>query len=235
MMNPANSRRSLSIFFALAFVLVLFCACQTGKNPHAPTAEDLTPPLLRLAPGDVVEVTFPGATNFNAMHRIGPEGTITMPLVGQVDAAGKSAEELQSQLMKLYSTELKDTNVIVSVAGSGNVVYVDGAVLRPMKITLERPITALEAVEEAGGFTDTANRKKVTVIRYKGNENTVIELNLTFVHVTSFTSRRRFSGSRKFRPIAPGVLSETPALFLQSLTVAARAKRPSYLLYIGLQ
>jgi polysaccharide export outer membrane protein len=101
-----------------------------------------------------------------------------MPLVGQVDAAGKSAEELQSQLMKLYSTELKDTNVIVSVAGSGNVVYVDGAVLRPMKITLERPITALEAVEEAGGFTDTANRKKVTVIRYKGNENTVIELNL---------------------------------------------------------
>jgi polysaccharide export outer membrane protein len=178
MINQANSRRALGLCFALAFFLAIFCACKTGKPAHPPAAEDLNPPMLRLAPGDVVEVTFPGATNFNAMHRIGPEGTITMQLVGQVDAAGKTAEELQTQLIKLYATELKDTNIIVSVAGSGNVIYIDGAILRPGKITLERPLTALEAVEEAGGFTEAANRKKVTVIRYKGNQNTVIELNL---------------------------------------------------------
>ena len=177
MMNCANSRRAIGLCFALAFVLAFFCACQS-KPTHPPTAEDLTPPMLRLAPGDVIEVQFPGATNFNAMHRIGPEGTITMPLVGQVDAAGKSADELQTQLIKLYSTELKDTNIVVSIAGSGNVIYIDGAVLRPGKITLERPMTALEAVEEAGGFAETANRKKVTVIRYVGNTNTVKELNL---------------------------------------------------------
>jgi protein involved in polysaccharide export with SLBB domain len=177
MMNYANSRRAVGLCFALAFVLAIFCACQSAK-PHPPSAEDITPPMLRLAPNDVVEVTFPGATNFNSMHRIGPEGTIMMPLVGQVDAAGKSAEELQRELIKLYATELKDTNIIVSVAGSGNVIYIDGAILRPGKIVLERPLTALEAIEEAGGFAETANRKKVTVIRYKGNENTVIELNL---------------------------------------------------------
>ena len=83
-----------------------------------------------------------------------------MPLVGQVDAAGKSAEELQTQLIKLYATELKDTNIIVSVAGSGNVIYIDGAILRPGKIVPQRPLTALEAIEEAGGFAETANRKK---------------------------------------------------------------------------
>jgi protein involved in polysaccharide export with SLBB domain len=80
--------------------------------------------------------------------------------------------------MTLYSSELKDTNIIVSLAASGNIVYVDGAVLRPNKIILERPITALEAIEECGGFAETANKKKVTVVRYKGNTNTIIELNL---------------------------------------------------------
>ena len=179
MISLFNSRRVILGFLgslSLA-VLAIVSGCNTPPA-HPPTAEDLTPPLLTLAPGDVLEITFPGATNLTGMHRIGPEGTITMPLVGQVEAAGKTSEQLQNQLVGLYSGELKDTNVVVGIAGSGNVVYVDGAVLHPGKITLERPLTALEAVEEAGGFIETSNRKKVTVVRYKGNQNTVIELNL---------------------------------------------------------
>ena len=179
MMTSFNSRRViLSFLTSISVVLiVVFCGCATAPT-HPPTAEDLTPPLLTLAPGDVIEITFAGATNLTGMHRIGPEGTITMPLVGQIEAAGKTSEQLQNQLVGAYSGELRDTNIVVSIAGSGNVIYIDGAVLRPGKITLERPLTALEAVEEAGGFAETANRKKVTVIRYKGSANSVIELNL---------------------------------------------------------
>ncbi len=159
-------------------VFVLFLAACQSTPTHPPTAEDITPPILRLAPGDVLEITFPGATNLTGLHHIGPEGTITMPLVGQIEAGGKTAEELQGQLIGLYSSELKDTNIIVSVASSGNVVYIEGAILRPGKIIMERPITALEAVMEAGGFAEVANKRKVTVVRYKGNQNYVIELNL---------------------------------------------------------
>jgi polysaccharide biosynthesis/export protein len=166
-----------ALFAVLGGVLLLLCGCRsTPGNP--PTAEDIMPQMLRLAPGDVLDITFPGATNLSGMHRIGPEGTITMPLVGQIEAVGKSADQLQTQLIGLYSGELKDTNIIVSIAGSGNVVYIEGAIGRPGRIVMERPLTALEAIMEAGGFAETANKKKVTIIRYKGTENTTIEVNL---------------------------------------------------------
>jgi polysaccharide export outer membrane protein len=172
---PPRGFFALSAVFSLLFVL---CACQSTTPPHQFTAEDSQPPLLQLAPGDVIEITFPGATNLTGMRRIGPEGTITMPIVGQIEAGGKTAEQLQQELVTLYAGELRDTNVIVSIAGSGNVIYLEGAVLRPGKITMERPLTAFEAVMEAGGFAEIANKKKVTIIRYKGNENTNIVLNL---------------------------------------------------------
>jgi len=61
----------------------------------------------------VIEITFAGATNLTGMHRIGPEGTITMPLVGQIEAAGKTSEQLQNQLVGAYSGALRDTNIVV--------------------------------------------------------------------------------------------------------------------------
>jgi len=174
------SSRPLRLIGALASIftfVLLFSACQTPSG-HRPTAEDSVPPVLKLAPGDVIEVTFPGATNLSGIHRIGPEGGITLPLVGQIQAGGKTSEELQTQVVALYQNELKDSNVLVSIASSGNVVYVDGAVLRPGKIQLDRPLTALETVMECGGFQPVANQKKVTIIRYNGNNNKTIDLNL---------------------------------------------------------
>jgi polysaccharide export outer membrane protein len=196
MTTQSTSRRAAFYMFlvSLCSAVLILCACKSTPTVP-PTAEDLNPPLLQLAPGDVVDITFAGATNMSGMHRIGPEGTINMPLVGQVEASGKSTEQLQSHLMAQYVNELKDTNIIVSLVGSGNVVYIDGAILRPGKMMLERPLTALEAIEEAGGFAETANKKKVTIIRYKGLTNSVIHLNLepvlTGQHVPPFYLKPR--------------------------------------------
>lgn len=101
-----------------------------------------------------------------------------MPIVGQVQAAGKTAQELEKELVRLYENQLQDKQVIVTVAGSANVVYVMGSVARPGPVVLNRPLTALEAILEAGGFLETANMKKVTVLRYEGDRNVVYQLNL---------------------------------------------------------
>jgi polysaccharide export outer membrane protein len=138
----------------------------------------MVPVPLQLSAGDALEITFPGATNLSGIHRIGPDGMITMPLVGQVGAAGKTAQEVQADLMRLYSKELQDKEVIVGIVGSANLVYVTGSVGRPGRVELNRPMTALEAIMECGGFTETANRKKVTVVRYEGDHNTFYTLNL---------------------------------------------------------
>jgi polysaccharide export outer membrane protein len=167
------------LVFAFGCLLLFLGAvgCQTTPG-HVPTAEDQKPTPLYLSPGDSIEVTFPGATNLSGAHRIGPEGTITMPLVGQVQAAGKTAQELQADLVKLYGRELRQNEVIVGMIGSANTVWVSGAVLRPGRVQMDRPLTVLEAIMESGGFADSANRKKVLVIRYSGETNSTYTLNL---------------------------------------------------------
>lgn len=146
------------------------------------SAENMVPTVLLLSAGDVLDITFAGATNFNGSRRIGPEGAITMPIVGQVQASGKTAAELEAELEVLYAKELQDPELFVNLAGSANVIYVTGSVARPGRVTLDRPLTALEAILEAGGFTPDANLKKVTVIRYEGLDNTTYELDLAPVY-----------------------------------------------------
>lgn len=164
--------------FALAFGLVLFgAACQTPSTTPV-TAENTVAPRLVLSAGDTLEITFPGATTLSGTRRIGPEGAIAMPIVGQVQAAGKSAQELERELVRLYENQLQDKQVIVTVAGSANAIYVMGAVARPGRVVMDRPLTALEAILEAGGFLETSNMKKVTVMRYEGERNVVYQLNL---------------------------------------------------------
>ena len=146
------------------------------------TAENMVPTVLALAPGDVLDITFASATNMNAMRRVGPEGSITMPTIGQVQVAGKTVAQVEAELKDRYAKELQDPELFVNLAQSGNVIYVSGSVARPGRIVLERPLTALEAILEAGGFTPDANLKKVTVIRYEGEHNTTYELNLQPVY-----------------------------------------------------
>jgi polysaccharide export outer membrane protein len=131
-----------------------------------------------LSPGDLLEISFPGATNFSALRRVSPEGVITMPIVGQVPATGKTAAQFESDLEKLYAKELQDNDAMVTLVDSANLIYVMGAVSRPGRVLMNRPLTALEAILEAGGFSGSANMERVTIVRYIGDTNTLIHLNL---------------------------------------------------------
>ncbi len=164
--------------FAICSLLMLALTGCNSTHPRGMSPADLQPTLLLLTPGDVLDIKFPGASNLSGQFKIGPEGYLSMPLIGQVEAVGKTAQELQDQLVKLYEPQLKDKEIVVTLAQSANVVYVTGAVLRPGRVQMDRPLTALDAIMESGGFNlDQANMKKVTVIRYEGDQNTVFQLN----------------------------------------------------------
>ena len=87
-------------------------------------------------------------------------------MIGHVAAAGKTVEGLEQTLTNLYSSQLVMKEVNVTVESSIFSVYVTGAVLRPGRIDANRPVTALEAIMEAGGFDyNRSNMKEVTVTR----------------------------------------------------------------------
>jgi polysaccharide biosynthesis/export protein len=132
-----------------------------------------------LREGDILKISFPGSPNLNNVQQIRTDGRITLPLVGEIRAAGLTPGNLQQKLLDLYASQLSSKEVTVDVQSSSFPVYITGAVLRPGKIVSDHPITALEAMMEAGGPDYTkANLKNVSVIRQEGNQTKNYTLNL---------------------------------------------------------
>lgn len=160
----------------------LFTGCET--TPPTPpltgpagVAEPYTSTIL--GEGDTIRVAFEADTNLNTIAKIQLDGTVTLPLIGAVPAAGMTPEQLRADLMKRYEKLLSINELTVSVLSSTASVYVSGAVLKPGRIPMDRPMTALEAIMEAGGFDlRRAKLKEVVVIRKENGRQRHYTLNL---------------------------------------------------------
>lgn len=178
---------SRPVLFAIALAVVALASsgCSTTdqygdfKGIYDATNRPPNAESLLLREGDTLRITFPGAPNLNANPQIRRDGKINLSLVGEVLAAGITPAELEKQLVKLYADQLLNKEVNVSVESSSFPVFVTGAVLRPGRVNSQRPITALEAIMEAGGFDYTkANLKGVRVIRHNKDKVEHFDLNL---------------------------------------------------------
>lgn len=147
---------------------------QTNSPGSTASSED-----GRLHEGDVLQITFEGATNLNSVVKVQLDGNISLQQIGNVKAADKSLQELRLDLMERYKELLKFPELSVSLVSNAAVVYVSGAVLRPGRIAMERPLTALEAIMEAGGFNyDRAKSSAVTVLRTENGRQEHFTLDL---------------------------------------------------------
>jgi len=146
----------------------------TSAQPANPATSSIV-----LHEGDVVRITFPGSPNLNNVQPIRRDGKITLELAGEVNAAGLTPTALEKEIIRLCGPQLVTKEVVVSVESSTFPVFVTGAVVRPGKIMSDRPITALEAIMESGGFDySKANLKSVRVIRQEDGEMKNFKLNL---------------------------------------------------------
>jgi polysaccharide export outer membrane protein len=182
--HSPSGRRKVAAAASLALlgsVLLGFSGCQSSQ-PTPFTPEDRAPETsMKLSEGDLVRIVFPGATNLNMLQQIRRDGKMSLPLVGEVTAAGLTPDELEKEVLRLYEPQLLQKEVRVALDSSAYPVYVNGAVLRPGKIMLDRPMTALEAISEAGINHARANLKRVSVTRREGATLKHYELNLKAV------------------------------------------------------
>jgi protein involved in polysaccharide export with SLBB domain len=150
-------------------VILVTAGCQS-MSPKAETAST-PPPAMVLLPGDEVEISVFGVPDLNSNQRIRHDGKISAKLFGDIVAAGKTPAGLQDELIKLYASQIQ-VKAITVIARSSAAVYVTGAVGKPGKIDYLRPMTALEAIMEAGGFDQKAGarRGKVRVVRTEDNQ-----------------------------------------------------------------
>ena len=133
--------------------------------PAAPAATPAVPGYV-LNPGDMVRVSVWREEELNREALIQPDGSLSFPLVGQVQAAGRTAAAVQADIKSRIDRYIPDAVVTVELLeAKGNKVYVIGEVANPGEYQLGRPITVVQAISLAGGFTPYARRSKVRVLR----------------------------------------------------------------------
>lgn len=135
--------------------------------------------------GDELEISVFRHDDLSKKVRILPDGMIYYPLVGDIKAEGLSVNQLRDKLKEgllRYYVEPQVSVMVTSI--SSQKVFVLGEVNKPGAFLLDKPKTVIEAISEAGGFTDDAKIKNVLLIRggpSNPNPNyTVINLSKTF-------------------------------------------------------
>ena len=128
-------------------------------------------PSRHLAPGDELDLRFLLNPELNDTKLvIGPDGQVTVPLLGSVMAGGLTAPEFRTQLEKGYASKLRvsDLDVVVRTYGSSRI-FVGGEVKSPGVLALQGPTDVMQGVLMAGGFLNTARSSEVVVIRRRAD------------------------------------------------------------------
>jgi polysaccharide export outer membrane protein len=104
--------------------------------------------------------------DFTLPVAVRPDGKITMPLIGEVQAAGQSPLQFTATLKQLLAQFLNNPDVSVFVTEvRSKKFYIDGEMNRPGWFALVTPTSVLEALSRGGGFREFANTKKIRVLR----------------------------------------------------------------------
>jgi polysaccharide biosynthesis/export protein len=170
----------------LLFATVMFTGCASDSNGPI-FSDNPQPPVMtglsgenaapagrdadRFHVGDTVIVDFSGLSDPNSMPEINEtikeDGTISLPFIGNVVAAGKTPGQLQTAIQNAYVPKYY-LHLTVTVKSQARVYYVGGQVTKPGVQEYLGQTTVTKAIQAAGDFTDFANKSKVWLIRANG-------------------------------------------------------------------
>lgn len=168
-------------FFPILSLLLAACS-------SAPVAESIELPSIperpalldefRLGPHDVLrvdvhehpELSTPLTSNFVGV-KVGPDGKLSMALVGPVFVAGQTLDEARETITAAFAVYLKEPRIDLSLVEiASRRFYIYGEVNEPGAFVLDRPLTVYQALSFGGGFTNRANRDEIVLLRVEGDQ-----------------------------------------------------------------
>lgn len=185
--------RNMNISYVRVLILItliLLNGCSTIGNPPKSPEEAVSPGSgevpkevqineFILGPGDKIEVLVYRYSDLQRTIQIDNSGKITYPLVGDIQAGGISIFQLRDKIKEGLSKYFIDPEVSVGVVAiQSQKVVVLGEVNNPGLFSLELPLTSIEALSKAGGFTHNAKKENVLLIRGGLKKPELIVLNI---------------------------------------------------------
>ena len=155
--------------WSLSAAPVVAQAQAPAATPAAPTQAPAPAPDQKdyiVGPEDVLEVQVWDNKDLNQSVFVRPDGKTSLPLVGEIQAAGKTVQELQDYLSAVYSKTVKGAAVTVIVRDiKSRPVYFVGGFGKPGPIQLMRDLSLLQAISIVGGVAPTADAEKSFILR----------------------------------------------------------------------
>jgi polysaccharide export outer membrane protein len=135
-------------------------------------------PDYEIGPGDMLNISVWREPDVSGTVPVRPDGRISLPLMGDVMAAGSTPVKLAATITEHLRHYLTDPRVTVIVtAANSRRIYLIGEIMRPGAIPMLPNMTLLQALSTSGGFNQFANIKKMYVLRVDGGKQTKIPIN----------------------------------------------------------
>jgi polysaccharide export outer membrane protein len=161
---------------AISHVVTAFTVVLCAFTPITAAADDdkkpaPQPPGLtdeyRIGAGDKLRVEVYKDTQLSQSVQVRPDGKITLPLIGDLEATGRSPIELRDTITKQLKEYMNNPVVtVIVVEATAAIAYVMGEVNHPGAVTLQGgQLTVLQALAIAGGLKDFANAKNIRILR----------------------------------------------------------------------
>ena len=149
-------------------------------NPVADGGAPIDPKTYVVGAEDVLTLKIWREPDFTGLYTVRPDGKITLPLVGDLQASGLTPERLAAQIKQALAEYINSPDVTVSLAQvNSKKYYVTGEINRPGQYPLIVATHVFDALNNAGGFRDFANKKDIVIIRgdqrLKFNYNDVVK------------------------------------------------------------
>ena len=169
--------RSTARISLLAILMLFLTACATtgpaGTAPPKVDPDAQAVDVYRVGVDDIVEVSVWHNPDLNAKVPVRPDGMISIPLVGDVEAGGKTPEEISREIAEKLKTYVRDPQVAVILTELRSHEYlsrvrVTGAVRNPISVPYRQGMTMLDAGLAAGGTTEFASADATELYRKDG-------------------------------------------------------------------
>ncbi len=178
-MKPGN------LLSATLLVTALICPAQDTRIDNNPAELHAAEPALPKAvpaghladsyvigASDVLAITVWKEQALSGSLLVRPDGMISLPLLGDVQASGLTPQQLGEQIAARLKKYVQDPNVTVVISQiHSKVVYMLGEVGKKGPIEMTPGMTLLEAISSAGGLTDYANSKKMYILRVEAGKH----------------------------------------------------------------
>jgi len=131
-----------------------------------------------IGPGDVLEISVWKEEALTKAVVVLPDGRISFPLIGQVQAADRTVADLKQEITKrlVKYAPKEEVNLEVKQINS-MLIYVIGRVNQPGRFTLNTNVNVLQALSMAGGLNPFAKRNEIKVFRKEGGQTRILNFN----------------------------------------------------------